>query len=301
MRTPCRTQSTEKLEDTDRLRRRFRVVGYAFSLLLTVLVLFRLMRSTVALFHWAERRIDRDSPLHMLAFLAVTLPFNLGLPIPVVHQAWSVAIGCFFGWRAFPMLFAMLTIGVPLPFLIGRRLARGDRVAVWLRRSAPGAMSYMTPLRRAVAARPVRSSFLLMWAPLPTSTLPLIAGFLIPPSELPLGGFVSGAFPSKLLHFACDVLVGLEAGSLAAALDDHDEIPGLDEVTDHLSMAGGRRRARRIAVGTMGLTLLFMLGMVHLMHRSLKEMKQEHRAKEESEAEPLRGDAPPSSAARLPV
>ena len=44
-----------------------------------------------------------------------------------------------------------------------------------------------------------------------------------------------------------------------------------------------------------------MLGMVHLMHRSLKEMKQEHRAKEESEAEPLRGDAPPSSAARLPV
>ena len=105
MRTPCRTQSMEKLEDTDRLRRRFRVVGYAFSLLLTVLVLFRLMRSTVALFHWAERRIDRDSPLHMLAFLAVTLPFNLGLPIPVVHQAWSVAIGCFFGWRAFPMLF----------------------------------------------------------------------------------------------------------------------------------------------------------------------------------------------------
>ena len=61
MRTPCRTQSTEKLEDTDRLRRRFSVVGYAFSLLLTVLVLFRLMRSTVALFHWAERRIDRDS------------------------------------------------------------------------------------------------------------------------------------------------------------------------------------------------------------------------------------------------
>ena len=49
-----------------------------------------------------------------------------------------------------------------------------------------------------------------MWAPLPTSTLPLVAGFLIPPSELPFSLFVSGAFPSKLLHFACDVLVGVE-------------------------------------------------------------------------------------------
>ena len=111
-----------------------------------------------------------------------------------------------------------------------------------------GAMAYMTPLRRTVAMRPVRASFLLMWAPLPTSTLPLVAGspcrarplppntnpnpdpnpnsnpnpnananpnpnlrgFLIPPSELPFSLFVSGAFPSKLLHFACDVLVGVE-------------------------------------------------------------------------------------------
>ena len=108
------------------------------------------------------------------------------------------------------MLICMLAVGVPLPFLIGRRLARGDRVAVWLRSRAPGAMAYMTPLRRTVAMRPVRASFLLMWAPLPTSTLPLIAGFLIPPSELPFSLFVSGAFPSKLLHFACDVLVGVE-------------------------------------------------------------------------------------------
>ena len=33
----------------------------------------------------------------------------------------------------------------------------------------------------------------------------------------------------------------------------------------------------------MGLTVLFMLGMVHLMHRSLREMREDHRAKEESE------------------
>ena len=40
-----------------------------------------------------------------------------------------------------------------------------------------------------------------MWAPLPTSFLPLLVGFLIPPSELSLRAFVSGALPSKLLHF----------------------------------------------------------------------------------------------------
>ena len=74
-----------------------------------------------------------------------------------------------------------------------------------------------------------------------------------------------------------------QAGSLAAALDDHDELPDLGEGSDHLSLSSNRRRARRIAVCTMGLTVLFMLGMVHLMHRSLREMREDHRAKEESE------------------
>ena len=77
----------------------------------------------------------------------------------------------------------------------------------------------------------------------------------------------------------------VQAGSLAAALDDHDELPDLGEVSDHLSLTSNRRRARRIAVCTMGLTVLFMLGMVHLMHRSLREMREDHRAKEESETE----------------
>ena len=40
-----------------------------------------------------------------------------------------------------------------------------------------------------------------------------------------------------------------------------------------------RRRARRIAVGTMGLAVLFVAGMFHTMHSALKEM----RAKEEGE------------------
>ena len=89
--------------------------------------------------------------------------------------------------------------------------------------------------------------------------------------DVRIGAFDCGAFPSKLLHFACDVLVGIEAGSLAAALDAHDDLPAADDLE-------GRDRARKIAVGTMGLTVLFVCGMLHTMHSALKEM----RAKEEA-------------------
>lgn len=67
-------------------RRRLRRFGWVCALLGVGLLLFKFTRVSVALFHWAEKRIDRSSPLHMLAFLAVTLPFNIGLPIPIVHQ-----------------------------------------------------------------------------------------------------------------------------------------------------------------------------------------------------------------------
>lgn len=225
----------------------------------------------LGVFHWAEQRVDRKSPWHMFIFFAVTLPFHLGLPIPIVHQAWAVAIGCFFRWRAFPILCASLSVGVPLPFVIGRWLARygGDTASkreAWLRQIAPRATTYLTPLRRAIGAKPIRNSFLLMWAPLPTSSLPLLVGYLVPSSELKLTSFVTGALPSKLLHFACDVLVGIEARSLAAAFDTHDHLPGVDDLTST------PRHARAIAIGTMGMTVTFMAAMVWTMHRSLSEM-----------------------------
>ena len=68
-------------------RRRLRTLAWTCALLVVGLVLFKFTRVSIALFHWAEKRIDRSSPLHMLAFLVVTLPFNIGLPIPIVHQA----------------------------------------------------------------------------------------------------------------------------------------------------------------------------------------------------------------------
>ena len=236
-------------------------------------------------FHWAESHVDRESHWHMLLFFVLTIPFNLGLPIPLIHQVWAVAIGVFFRWRAFPILVAALSIGVPLPFLIGRRLARrtggaqdSTSMETRLRVLMPKAFAYFAPLKRTIAAKPIRASFLIMWAPLPTSFLPFIVGFLIPPSDLSLRAFVSGALPSKLLHFACDVLVGIEAGSLASALDAHD----LDLDNDLEPTRHGH--AKLIAAGAMGLTISFVCVMVYSMHKALKEMKAKGEARDEGVA-----------------
>ncbi len=273
--------------------------------LVIALSLWWLARHVLQLFHWAEHRVDRYSYWHAFLFFAVTLPFHTGLPVPIVHQAWAVAIGCFFRWRAYPILVASLSVGVPLPFVIGRRLASGcgrarDRDADLGNGGAPASrllqllpasmVAYLTPLRRAIATRPVRSSFLLMWAPLPTSSLPLLLGVLIPPHELPLASFVAGALPSKLLHFAADVLVGIEAGSLAQALDAHDDPAGMADEDAPVAPARAPsqgRHARAVAIGTLALTVSFVAAMGYTMHQALKELKAREDERADDEAAPL--------------
>ena len=259
--------------------------------LIVGLSLWKLATYVLQLFHWAEHRVDRRSHWHAFIFFAVTIPFHLGLPVPLVHQAWAVAIGCFFRWRAYPILVASLSVGVPLPFLIGRRLASGcgkardespesprgfssPPASRMIQQFLPPSMvAYLSPLRRAIAMRPVRSSFLIMWAPLPTSSLPLLLGLLIPAHELPFGSFVLGALPSKLLHFAADVLVGIEAGSLAKAFDAHNDlVADVGVVAAHAHGQG--RHARTVAIGTLALTVSFVLAMGYMMHQALKELKE---------------------------
>lgn len=255
----------------ERIAQRRRAAATALLLLPAVLFLYWSATRLIRVFHWAERHVSRDSPWDMFYFFLLSLPFHTGLPIPIVHQAWAVAIGCFFRWRAYPILFASLSIGVPMPFVIGRRLSQswgGDAATAEARllKLAPMAMGYMTPLRRAIADRPMRSSFLLMWAPLPTSFLPLLIGFIIPQHALSLRRFICGALPSKLLHFSCDVLIGIEAGSLAAGLEVHDSM-GVD------GPPGSRRHGRLIATGTLLLTVMFMGAMGYAMHQALREMR----------------------------
>lgn len=278
------THATSSLPMWRKLKRTWRKIVGILTLILMVYILYDCTSMIIKVFHWAESHVDRDSPVHMLYFFLATLPFNTGIPIPLVHQVWAVAIGVFFHGKAFLILAASLSFGVPVPFMIGRRLARrsaarqfgvGVTVEARLRTLMPKAFSFMTPLRRAIAARPVRSSFLLMWAPLPTSFLPLIIGFLIPSADLPLRAFVAGALPSKLLHFSCDVLIGIEAGSLASALDAHD----LDLDNDLEPTSHGH--AKLIAFSALAMTVSFMLLMIFTMHQALKEMRAKESSREE--------------------
>jgi len=126
-----RQQEEQKVHRPSRaggLRRWRRWLLWASALTLAGLVLLKSAHYIVATFHWAEKRVDRDSWWHMWIAFAVTLPFNLGVPIPFVHQAWAVAIGVFFRWNAFAILVAALCVGVPMPFMIGRRLAGGAQI-----------------------------------------------------------------------------------------------------------------------------------------------------------------------------
>jgi len=229
------------------------------------LLVRRFAQNVVTLFHWAEAHVDGNSPTHMLLFVAVSLPFHTGVPIPIVLQAWALAIGCFFRWKAFLILWASFGIGIPMSFMIGRKLAELGGAAMEARVSqlAPRAVAYMESLRKAVAQRPVRLSFLLMWAPLPTSFCPFLVGFMVPPKELQLGTFTLGALPSKVLHFSCQVLVGIEAGSFAEAVASHEGSP-----TDSKD-----KWATWIAVGSLVLTVLLMGSMMRYVHQALHDIK----------------------------
>jgi len=235
----------------------------AVVLLALALVSLRYIGHIVArLFHWAEDHVDPSSPVHMTLFVLVSLVFWV-IPLPVVMQAWALAVGCFFKWKGFLVLIVAFSIGIPLSFTLGRLLAQSRSSAIEnsLQQFLPQAIAYVHSLRTAVVLRPLRLSFLLMWAPLPTSLCPLLVGLLIPPKELRSEVFALGAVPSKLLHFACQVLVGLEAGSFAQALEGHQG-------------GGGTRWAGTLAIGSLGLSVVLMGTMMWYIHSALEDIKR---------------------------
>ena len=141
-------------------------------------------------------------------------------------------------------------------------LAGWDGVASRLIRMAPGAIAYMSSVRKAVARRPIRLSFLLMWAPLPTAFCPFLVGFVVPHTDLPLRKFVIGAVPSKYIHLACDIFVGIEAGSLAEAFGEVDAVTGRSN-----------KWAPMIAGGALVLTIVLVAAMALYVHEALNDIK----------------------------
>jgi len=235
-------------------------------------VLPRIGSFAVSMFTMAERSIDSSSWIHMFGFILVSMLFHIPFPMPVVMQAWSVSIGCFFKWWGFFMLAVSFSCGVPMSFSIGRHVAHkhGRALEEQLEDFMPTGVAYMRSLRKAAKKQPVRLSFLLMWAPLPTSLCPFMVGFLLPEKDLSVEDFLTGAVPSKVLHFACQVMIGIQAGSFTKAMAAHD---GAKHSGD--DAAEGSDWSGVVAIGSTILSVLLIGYMMVTIHHELDGFKKE--------------------------
>ena len=245
------------------------------------------------MFYRAEEVVDRESRAHMALFVLVSLVFHIPSPVPLMMTAWCIAAGCFFGANGFVLLLISFALGVPMSFLIGRALAAHDAgdgtvgfasgearpVARCIDRLLPsGATAYMHSLRSAIAKQPTKLSFLLMWAPLPMSMCPFLVGFIAPASELGIANFLLGALPSKLLHFTCHVVVGIEAGSFARATGEASALDGSSSGGGGGAEGGGRAAggedsqswARTVAIGGVVVTVALVGLTARAVHNELE-------------------------------
>ena len=134
-------------------RNRWWALLSAIGLAVVAALALAAVRAIISAFHWAEAHVDSSSPLHMAMFTLGGIVFFVPLPVPIVLQAWALAIGCFFRWRAFPILVVSMTVGINMAFLIGRRLAGSDAVGTALSHHFPTGLAYMRSLRKARAYR----------------------------------------------------------------------------------------------------------------------------------------------------
>ncbi len=167
--------------------------------------------------------VQPDSLLHFFYFYIAGVALFTPSPLPFLITFYVLAVGFFFKWRGFVLLVLAFSTGIPLNFQAGRALKRygfdprkkgvGRRVA---RRLLGRGLEYVDSLRHVIQDRPVKMSFMLMWAPLPTQLLPFVMGLA---TDVELVEFCKGGLLSKFLHFSCPLILGIEANSLSAALD----------------------------------------------------------------------------------
>ncbi|GAB5353101.1 hypothetical protein AAMO2058_000009400 [Amorphochlora amoebiformis] len=161
--------------------------------------------------------IRADSAKHFLYFFLASQIMFIPTPLPFIITFYVLAVGYFFKWRGFILLFLSFGLGIPLSFKIGRLLKQtGFNIQKQIKSGYFGSgIEYFDSVRRILVEKPKRMCFLLMWAPLPTQLLPFLVGFL---TDVSTRDFFLGAVPSKLLHFSCPLIIGLEASSLSMAL-----------------------------------------------------------------------------------
>jgi len=235
-----------------------KTVGGVFTLLAALWIL-KIMAGSVLnpLRHLLETvEIRADNPKHYLYFYVASQLMFIPSPLPFIITAWVLAAGYFFKWRGFLLLFLSFGTGIPLSFQVGRILKNlGFNVRKYLKSgSLSGGLEYFDKFRRLIVEQPVRMCFLLMWAPVPTQLLPFLVGFL---TDVSIRNFSLGAIPSKLIHFSCPLIIGLEASSLSSALNG--------ESTSTLSVV--------VLILPVVMSIGLLAGMAYYVKGKLEEMK----------------------------
>jgi len=85
---------------------------------------------------------------------------------------------------------------------------------------------------------------------------------MLPPNELDIKQFLLGALPSKLLHFSMQVLIGIEAGSFAEAVSDHEGGDGEDT-----------KWAKYLALGSFFLSVTLIGAIMAYVHQALNDIR----------------------------
>jgi len=235
-----------------------RAVGIVLSVL-AVLFLLKIIASSILnpLRSFLETvEIRADSPKHMLYFYLASQLMFIPTPLPFIITFYVLAAGYFFKARGFLLLFLSFITGIPLSFKAGRVLKHlGFNVRRHFKsRGLRGGLEYFDSLRNVLAEKPIRMCFMLMWAPLPTQLLPFLVGFL---TDIGTKEFILGAVPSKLIHFSCPLIIGLEASSLSSAL--------AGESTSWLSLI--------VVILPVALSIILLAAMAYYVKGALVKMK----------------------------
>jgi len=197
-----------------------RTVSVILGILLLILVLRSVTASIVEPLRTYLEKIEvrPDSTTQMMYFYVASQLLFIPSPIPFVITFYVLAIGYFFKMRGFLLLAVSFGSGILLSFKTGQALKRmGLNARKHLKTNGfHKVLEQFNSVGSVIKKNPSRMCFLLMWTPLPTQLLPFLVGLL---TEVETRDFMLGAVPSKLLHFSCPLLIGLEASSLSSALN----------------------------------------------------------------------------------
>mmetsp|Transcript_32507 Transcript_32507/g.52678 ORF Transcript_32507/g.52678 Transcript_32507/m.52678 type:complete len:369 (-) Transcript_32507:117-1223(-) len=205
--------------------------------------------------------VEENNPLHMFYLFLGLLTLSIPLPIPAVMFSLCVLGGFYFKYYAFLVVSLSFLVNLPVGFLIGRLFQRkygaidqwgGTFFSCCLKRYARLSIA----LRRAFENNPIRICVFWMWTPLPAQLEPFLLGAA---TKVPLKILMLSGYPSKCVQGMLMSVIGMQASTLADALEH-----GTDHPAD-------------IAVFIIGIafTVILMSVLGWLLRKELQRLQQE--------------------------